>query len=99
MSRFVTDARVADGTASPASPRFDGNATMDATYPVFADWKARLHIDDRHNSSQYLDTDDQQRIGAKNFVNLRAGLQNDRWEIMGLAHNLTDRRTAHPGGH
>jgi iron complex outermembrane recepter protein len=102
VSRFVTfglglgylDATVSDGTASPVSPRFDGNATMDATYPVYADWKARLHIDDRYNSSQYLATDDQQPIGAKNFVNLRAGLQNDRWEIMGFAHNLTDRRTA-----
>ena len=52
---------------------------MDATYPIFADWKARLHIDDCYNSSQYLDTDDQQRIEAKNyFVNLRAALRKDR---------------------
>jgi iron complex outermembrane recepter protein len=108
VSRFITfgvglgylDATVSDGngSASPASPRFDSNATLDATYPVFADWNARLHIDDRYNSSQYLyyqvNGGNSQRIGAKNFVNLRAGLQNDRWEIMGFAHNLTDRRTA-----
>lgn len=103
VSRFVSfglalgflDAKVSnDGGRSPNTPRFNGSASADFTYPVSRDWKANLHIDDRYNSEQFLDVNDQQRVPAKNFVNLRAGVQNDRYEIAAFMRNATDERQA-----
>ncbi len=102
VSRFVSfglgigylDAKVEDGSRSPAAPRFDASATADFTYPLQLGWKVRLHADDRYNSLQYLETENQQPVGAKNFLNLRAGVQSDRYDIAGFVRNATDRREA-----
>jgi iron complex outermembrane receptor protein len=89
---------VSDGTASPGAPRLNANAGMDLTYPVFLDWKARLHVDDRYNSSQFLSTGDTQPVAAKNYVNLRAGFENSRYNISAFVRNLTNERQAtYPG--
>jgi iron complex outermembrane receptor protein len=101
-SRFVSfglglgylSAKVADGSNSPAAPRFNANASVDFTCPVFLDWKARLHVDDRYNSLQYLATENQQPVGAKNYVNLRGGVQNERYDIAAFVRNATDERQA-----
>ena len=102
-SRFVSfglglgylNAVVADsGGQSPAAPRFNGNASADFTYPLVQDWKARLHVDDRYNSLQYLSTGDTQAVPAKNFVNLRAGVQSDHYDIAAFVRNATNERQA-----
>jgi iron complex outermembrane receptor protein len=101
VSRFVTfglglgylNATVANGGGqSPDTPHFNGNATADFTYPLANQWKARLHLDDRYNSSQYLATGDSQPLPSKNFLNLRAGLQSDHYDITAFVRNATDTR-------
>ncbi len=88
------DAKVGDGTRSPAAPRFNLNASADFAYPIVADWKATLHLDDRFNTSQYLSTGDTQQVPEKNYVNLRAGVRNEHYDITGFVKNLTDERQA-----
>ncbi len=86
------DAVVSDGSRSPAAPRVNANVGMDLTHPAFLEWKARLHVDDRFNSPQYLSTADTQGIPAKNYVNLRLGVQNDHYDIAAFVRNATDER-------
>jgi iron complex outermembrane receptor protein len=102
-SRFVTlgvgmgylNATVANGGGrSPNTPHFNANASADFTYPVWREWRAKLHVDDRYNTSQYLATGNTQPVPAKNFLNLRAGVQNEHYEITAFARNATDEREA-----
>ena len=89
------DATVADGGGqAPDTPRFNGNVSADFSYPLGPTWQARLHIDDRYNSSQYLSPGEQQRVPAKNYLNLRAGVRSDRYEIAAFMRNATDTRQA-----
>lgn len=94
MGMGYLDAKVADGTTSPAAPRFNMNASADFAYPIVAGWKAALHVDDRFNTSQYLSTGNTQQVPEKNYVNLRAGVRNEHYDIMGFVKNLTDERQA-----
>jgi iron complex outermembrane receptor protein len=100
-SRFVTlgaslgylNTQVADGGGwSPDTPRFNGNAYVDFTAPVGESWKARLHVDDRYNTRQYLGQGNTLPSPAKDFLNLRAGFFNERYDIALFVRNLTDRR-------
>ena len=102
-SRFVTfgvglgylNATVANGGGeSPDTSHFNGNASADFTYPLVNQWKARLHIDDRYDSMQYLATGDTQPVPAKNFLNLRAGIQNEHYDVTAFVRNATDTREA-----
>jgi hypothetical protein len=89
------NATVANGGGeSPDTPHFNGNASADFTYPLVNQWKAHLHIDDRYDSLQYLATGDTQPVSAKNFLNLRAGMQNDHYDITAFVRNATDTREA-----
>ena len=101
-SRFLTvgaslaylAADVSDGTRSPATPRFNGSVSLDLTYPLANEWRARLHVSDRYNGFQYLAKDNRQPLGAKNYVNLRLGVHNERFEIAAFVRNATDERQA-----
>jgi iron complex outermembrane recepter protein len=86
------NAQVGDGTTSPAAPRLNASVAMDLSYPAFLDWKARLHVDDRFNSSQFMSTGDDQLVPSKDYVNLRAGFQNDRYDIAAFVKNATNER-------
>ena len=100
-SRFMTlgtslgylNTEVANGGGwSPNTPRFNATTYVDFTLPLQQDWKARLHIDDRYNSLQYLGTGNTSPNPAKNFANIRAGIQNAHYDIAAFVRNVTDRR-------
>jgi len=80
------------GGWSPDTPRFNGNAYVDFTVPVSESWKARLHVDDRYNTRQYLGQGNTLPSPAKNFLNLRAGVQNGRYDIAAFVRNVTNER-------
>jgi iron complex outermembrane receptor protein len=95
MSLGFLNATVANGGGqSPDTPHFNGSASADFTYPVYGNWNAKLHLDDRYNSSQYLDIGNTQAVPSRNFLNLRAGVQNDHYDIALFAKNATDEREA-----
>jgi iron complex outermembrane recepter protein len=83
---------VGGGGWSPDTPRFNGSGYVDYTVPIVEGWKARLHIDDHYSSLQYLGQGNTLPSPAKNFVNLRAGVQNERYDIAAFVKNATDRR-------
>jgi iron complex outermembrane receptor protein len=101
-SRFLTlaaglgylDAEVGDGTRAPAAPRFNANASVDFMHPLFRDWSARLHVDGRHNTLQYLSTGNTQAVPSKTFLNLRAAIENERYQVAAFVRNATDERQA-----
>lgn len=94
LSAGYLDAKVDDGTRSPSAPKFTGNATMDFTLPVGAEWEGIAHVDYRYSSSLYLATQNQERVPAKDFLNARVGMKNDAYEVSLFVRNATDTRQA-----
>ncbi len=92
------DAEVGGGTHPPGVPEFNASVGLDANYPIAGGWKARLHLDDRYNSSQYLGQGDILQVPAKNFLDARLGVENDRYSVMAFTRNAFDVREAQFGG-
>jgi iron complex outermembrane recepter protein len=86
------DAKLPDGTFSPASPRFNASATVDFGLPLSTDWSWRLHLDDRYNSSLYLSTEDTQEVSPKNYLNARAGVDKGNYSFNLFVRNATNTR-------
>ncbi len=66
---------------------------MQYVFPAFAEWDGRLRLDGNYygdstsfNNGAIVDRDSWQAL------NLRAGVQNDTWDITAFADNLTDER-------
>jgi iron complex outermembrane receptor protein len=81
-----------DGGWSPDTPRFNATEYVDFTVPAGQGWEARLHVDDRYNSLQYLAQGNTNPNPAKNFVNLRAGVRNAHYDIAAFVRNATNTR-------
>lgn len=89
------DSKLAGGGGhSPIAPEWTWNVASDYVVPVADEWDLRLHGDYRHNGSMYLGQNQTSQISAKNFVNLRAGVENDQWKVTGFVENLFDVRQA-----
>lgn len=88
------DAEVRDGTRSPSAPKYNASLSADFSYPMSDDWTARLHVDGRYNSSQYLARNNLQHVPAKTFANLRAGVDNGKYDIAAFVRNVTDEHQA-----
>jgi iron complex outermembrane receptor protein len=86
------DSRERGGTRSPIAPRWTGSLAADLALPVSASWTFRLHGDYRYTSSLYLSRNELTRIDAKDFVNARVGLENERWKALAFVDNLLDTR-------
>jgi iron complex outermembrane receptor protein len=100
-SRFLTlgaslgylHAEVADGGGwSPDTPRFNATTYADFKFPLNAQWNAKIHLDDRYDSFQYLGQGNTFPAPAKNFLNLRGGVQSEHWDIALFARNATNTR-------
>lgn len=100
LSRFVRlglgvsylNAEVSNHTASPNTPKLQAAPTLDVTVPIANDWSGFLHIDDRYDSYEYLQTNDQQYVGAVNLLNVRLGVENGRYSVSAFVRNAADRR-------
>jgi iron complex outermembrane receptor protein len=80
------------GKRSPFTAKFNANASIDFSYPLFSAWALMAHLDDRWSGNQYADINDTQLLSPKNFVNARLGVQSDRYAITGFVRNATDER-------
>lgn len=100
VSRFVKvglglsylNAEVSDHTASPNTPKLQVVPNLDLNYPFGGDWSVFAHLDDRYNSGEYLSTSDQQYQGPTNLLNVRLGVEDDRYSVAGFVSNAANRR-------
>ena len=88
------DARVADGTRSPAAPLVSGSVSAQIIQPVSAAWRFNGRADLTFHSAEYLQVGDTEEIPENRFLNLRAGFENGTYGIYGYGRNVTDTREA-----
>lgn len=74
-------------------PNLTASGSVQYVFPAFAEWDGRLRLDGNYygestsfNNGTIVDRDSWQAL------NLRAGVQNDTWDITAFADNLTDER-------
>lgn len=91
------DAKISNGGGrSPFSPKFTGTLAADYDRELGGGYGLVLHADWRHSSSLYLSPPGavRDRVGAKDFVNLRAGISHSGVTLTGFVENLTNEREA-----
>lgn len=91
------DAKISNGGGqSPFSPKFTGTLAADYDREVGAGYGLVLHADWRHSSSLYLSAPGavRDRVGATNYVNLRAGISRGGVTLTSFVENLTNQREA-----
>jgi iron complex outermembrane recepter protein len=86
------DSRERGGARSPIAPRWTASFATDLVLPITDRWNFRLHGDYRYTNSLYLSRNELTQLGAKDFVNARAGIENERWKAMAFVDNLFDTR-------
>lgn len=96
VSLGVTDSKVRGDpeTHGPFTPKFTSNVFVGYDREIGSAITLGARVDYRHQSSQYLGRDDQFRIGAKDYVDLRASLGYANVKLTGFVRNLTDERQA-----
>jgi len=74
-------------------PNLTAAGSVQYVFPAFAGWDGRVRLDGNYygestsfNNGAIVDRDSWQAL------NLRAGVQNDTWDITAFADNLTDER-------
>lgn len=89
-------ARNDGGYDAPYTPRYTFNASLDYQRPLPGNgWLLNGRLDYRLQGRQYLGTDEQYRIGSKDYLNLRVGVGQAGWQVALYAKNLTDTRQAY----
>jgi iron complex outermembrane receptor protein len=88
----VTDARVADGTDAPNTPKITLNLGASYERPLTPSLTSRSRIDFRRQGSYYLERGNAYSVGPKNFLNVRTSLAWDRWSAGLWVENLLDDR-------
>lgn len=89
------DAKISGGGGrSPFSPKFTGTLAADYDHEIVDGYDLVVHADWRHASSLYLSPPGlvRDRVGAKNYVNLRAGVRHGNLTLSAFAENLTNER-------
>jgi iron complex outermembrane recepter protein len=88
------NARVADGTRSPAAPLFSGSLSAQLTQPITAAWRFTGRADLTFHSHEFLQINNAEGIPDNRFLNLRGGFENDHYGIYGYGRNVTNTREA-----
>ena len=88
------DARQATGIRSPFAPKF--NANLNATYsiPINNNFDFVSNVSWRYNSSQFANANEQSLVPSKQYVDLRAGLRTDSFQISAWVRNALNTREA-----
>ena len=88
------DAKISNGGGrSPFSPKFTGTLAVDYDHELADGYGLILHGDWRHSSSLDLNASAiRDRVGAKNFANLRAGISHGGITLTAFVENLTNER-------
>lgn len=92
------NAKVSDGTYSPAAPKLNVSPTVDFSQPLWNNSTFRLHVDDRYNSSLYLSTENTQPVPARNYLNARAGIDNGHFSYDLFVRNAQNTRQSTSAG-
>ncbi len=96
-ARLSSDAPAAggvDGDRLPYVPRWSGSLTADYSYPISGAVKAVVGGSINYTGSRTSDYSQRlpKRVDSYTTVNLRAGVETDRWSLSMFAKNLTDSR-------
>ena len=96
VSLGLTDSKVQSQpeTHGPFTPLFTSNVFVSYAREVGGDVTLSGRADYRHQSSQYLGRNDQFRIGAKDYIDLRVSIEHGAIRLTGYVRNLTDERQA-----
>lgn len=87
------DSQIAGGGGRPPyAPKWSGTATLDYVHELATDLRLRFHADGRWNGPIFLGQAETQRIPDKTFVNLRLGVEFDRYRITAFARNALNTR-------
>lgn len=86
------NAKVGDGTRSPAAPLFNGSVTAQYVRPLFGDWRLNVRAELLFHSAEYLFVGDTQEIPANTFLNLRVGAEYRAYSLTAYCKNVTNRR-------
>lgn len=89
------DSRQVDGTRSPIAPEWTASAQTDFVQRLAnTSWNFRLHGNYNYTTALFLATNETLRVGNKDFLSLRAGIENERWQVTAFGANLLDTRMA-----
>jgi iron complex outermembrane receptor protein len=88
----VSDARVADGTEAPNTPKYTFNLGASYEYPVTASLAWRSRVDFRRQGAYYLEQGNAFSVDPKDFINLRTSLNWNKWSVGLWVENLLDER-------
>jgi len=83
------DAKLANDTTSPKSPEWSGSVSAQLTQPLNYAWTLNGHLDWSFHSSQYLFLNNTQWVPQKSYLNLRVGLEREKWGVYLVGRNLT----------
>ena len=86
------NAKVGDGTRSPAAPLFSGSVSVQLLQPLTDAWRLNARADLIFHSSEYLFVGDTQQIPGNTFLNLRAGAEYKTYGLYAYCKNATNVR-------
>lgn len=81
------------GNQTPATSKWQVTAGFEFDGSLTNDWNWFARADYRYESRQFNDVENYAFILARNLVNLRAGVRNDRWSLTAYVENLTNNQT------
>lgn len=96
----ITDAKIKGGGRSPGTPDYSVNLSANYTRPITDKWDVNARIDYRHQGSYLIldGTGTSNKVGEKDYVNIRLKFRTDNWAIGAFADNLFDERQAEDFG-
>jgi iron complex outermembrane receptor protein len=74
----------------PRSPQHQFGASINWRQPAFNDLEFVARLDANYRSKSFVQVDNLQWVGDRTLVNLRVGLESDRWTLTAWAKNLAD---------
>jgi iron complex outermembrane receptor protein len=86
------NARVADGSRSPMAPLFSGTLSAQLLQPMTGELRLNARADLTFHSPEFLQIQNTERIPDNRFLNLRAGIEMDKYGVYAYGRNVTSTR-------
>ncbi len=87
------DSRTTDGVRPPFTPEWTINTQIDYTVPLSNDWNLIAHTDYSYEGNQITNSGLQTVVSAVGFMNIRIGIENNRWRSTLFVKNALNKRT------